>query len=164
MSSTGKYSATFNTSVVIVLSQLGYLEDAVELFREVELPLPVVEEVGLKKDSVYFRLKSLINRGLLKVEKVEKSFVGLGTGESSVIYLALIKGKVAVLDDKKARKLARQLEVPVIGTLSILKGLRKKGVLKETPSELYTKLIRLKFRVDRKILEKVLENDSSESC
>ncbi len=69
--------------------------------------------------------------------------------------IALIKGKVAVLDDKKARKLARDLGVTVMGTLALLKRLHQEGKLKESVEELYIKLTGLKFRVERHIFSKI---------
>jgi len=114
-----------------------------------------MKELSVKKDEAYLKIKELVDKKLIKLEEIEKEFPGLGKGESSTIFVALVKGKVAVLDDKKARKLARGLGITVLGTLTLLKRLYQKGKLKESPEELYIKLTRLKFRVERRIFNKI---------
>lgn len=113
-----------------------------------------MKELSVKEKEAYFRIKELVDRKLITLEEVEKDFPGLGKGEST-IFIALIKGKVAVLDDKKARKLARDLGVTVMGTLALLKRLHQEGKLKESVEELYIKLTGLKFRVERHIFSKI---------
>jgi len=48
-----------------------------------------------------------------------------------------MRNKIVVLDDKRARRLARELGLGIIGTLSILKKLHEGGLLVETPSIMY---------------------------
>ena len=152
---TKKFSAVFDTSVLIILTKLGYLDDAFNFFNKIEVPSAVVKELSVKENEAYFRIKELVDRKLITLEEVEKDFPGLGKGESSTIFIALIKGKVAVLDDEKARKLARDLGVTVMGTLALLKRLHQEGKLKESVEELYIKLTGLKFRVERHIFSKI---------
>ncbi|MEQ9715620.1 MAG: hypothetical protein ACTSSP_03195 [Candidatus Asgardarchaeia archaeon] len=68
-----------------------------------------------------------------------------------------MKNKVIVLDDKKARKLARDLGLEVIGVLSILKKLYEKRILREPPSFLYKRLIDLGFYTDKKTFDKIFK-------
>jgi len=54
----------------------------------------------------------------------------LGRGESAVLTWALAHpGSVAILDDFKARSLAQELEIPLIGTLGIVVRAKKAGLL-----------------------------------
>jgi len=117
-----------NASPIIVLVKLGILNQALNLFCEVEVPSGVLEELERKKDEVYQELMRAIGEGGIRVEGFKKRLPRLGLGESSVILLALTRGKIAVLDDKQARRLARELGLEVIGTLSILKKLYENGV------------------------------------
>lgn len=99
-----------------------------------------------------------MRRGLLKVEEVSVPFPRLGVGESSAILVALNKGKVAVIDDKRARRLARELGLEVIGTIAILRELYERGYLKMTIEELYIKLLDLGFYIKKDIYNKIFKN------
>ena len=147
--------AVFNTSPIIVLSKLGLLKDAIDLFGEVEVSSGVIEELSRKKNKVYQELMEAISEGKVRLEDVRKRLPRLGLGESSTIFLALIKNKTAVLDDRKARRLARELGLDVIGTLSILKKLYDKGVISETPNMIYKRLIEIGFYIDKKLFDKI---------
>lgn len=102
------------------MAKLGLLEKAFSLFSEVEIPHGVLEEVERKRDEVYQELTRLIAEGRIRVEKIRKRLPRLGLSESSAILLALVKNKIIVIDDKRARRLARELGLEVIGILSIL--------------------------------------------
>lgn len=155
----GSLRVVLNTSPLIVLSKLGLLELALtELFYEAQIPQGVLSELGRKDDAVYHLVKDLVRRGLLKVEEVSVSFPRLGVGESSAILVALNKGKVAVIDDKRARRLARELGLEVIGTIAILRELYERGYLKMTIEELYIKLLDLGFYIKKDSYNKIFKN------
>jgi predicted nucleic acid-binding protein len=101
----------------------------------------------------------LVERGLIRVEEVSRSLPRLGLGESSAILLALEKGKIVVLDDKRARRLARELGLEVIGTLSILKRLYEMGALKMSIEAVYVRLLEIGFYVKRDLFNKVFNRD-----
>ncbi|MCD6508924.1 MAG: hypothetical protein J7L11_00820 [Thermoprotei archaeon] len=56
-----------------------------------------------------------------------------------------MRSKIVVLDDKRARRLARELGLETIGTLSILKKLHEEGLLVETPSVIYRRLVEIRI-------------------
>ena len=147
----------FNTSPLIVLAKLNLLEKAIEVLGEVEIPKGVLEEIKVKEDQVQVKVIRLIKAGKICVEDVKRRFPRLGTGESSAIVLALMKRKIVVLDDRRARKIARELGLEVIGTLSILRRLYKVNVLKKKPNSLYKHLVRIGFYIDRKTFNKIFE-------
>ena len=146
-----------NTSPIIVLVELGILSETLNLFSEVEVPSGVLEELERKKDEVYQELTRAISEGRIRVEDVKRRLPRLGLGESSAILLALTRGKIVVLDDKRARRLARELGLEVIGTLSVLKKLHESGALAETPSTIYRRLIEIGFYIDKKLFDKVFQ-------
>ncbi len=150
-----------NTSQLIILSKLGILKKALELFDEVEIPSGVLEEISRKKNQVYREVMRYISERLLYVEDVKRRLPRLGLGESSAILLALNKNKIVALDDKNARRLARELGLEVIGTLSILKKLYEEGALAETPSSIYRRLIELGFYIEKKLFDKIFEDKTS---
>ncbi|MEM4971880.1 MAG: hypothetical protein QXE01_11595 [Sulfolobales archaeon] len=146
-----------NTSPIIALVKLGVLNEALKLFSEVEVPSGVIEELERKKDEVYRELMRVISEGRIHVEEVKRRLPRLGIGESSAIFLALEKDKIVVLDDKKARRLARELGLEVLGTISILKKLYEDGVLMETPNSMYRRLVEIGFYIDKKLFDKIFQ-------
>jgi len=146
-----------NTSPIIVLVKLGILNEVLNLFSEVEVPSGVLEELGRKKDEVYRELKGAINEGRISVEGFKRRLPRLGLGESSAILLALTKDKIAVVDDRRARRLARELGLEIMGTLSILKKLYENEVLTETPNMIYRRLVGIGFYIDRRLFDKVFQ-------
>ena len=152
---TGKSSVALDASAIILLSKLGYLKEILGLFDNIEVCPAVLGEIGRKKDSVYFEFMDMLKSNKIKIEDIEHRFPSLGAGESSTIYLGLLKKKPIVLDDKRARRLARELGLVVIGTISLLKRLYELGKLKEKPEELYIRLRQLRFRIKREIFEKI---------
>lgn len=147
--------AVLNTSPIIVLTRLNLLEEAIKLFDEVEIPRGVLKELERRKDDVYEKVLRLINENKVKLEDIEHVFPRLGLGESSTIILALKHNKITVLDDRKARRLARELGLEVIGSLAILRRLIDKGVIKENPELLYIKLVEIGFYIDHKTYNKI---------
>ena len=53
----------------------------------------------------------------------------LGAGELATIELAGAGGRVAVLDDRDARRVARKRGVPLTGTVAILVRLKQVGAI-----------------------------------
>ncbi len=153
----GSLRAVFNTSPIIVLAKLGVLSSALKLFSEVEVPSGVLEELERKRDEVYQELIRAINEGSVRVENIRRRLPRLSVGESSAILLALARNKIVVLDDKRARRLARELGLEVIGTPSILKKLHEQGILAEPPSTIYRRLIEIGFYIDKKLFNKIFQ-------
>jgi uncharacterized protein len=80
----------------------------------------------------------------------------LDKGEASVIALALeIENSVIIIDEKKGRKIAKNLNLEVIGSLKVLLIARKKGVI----SRIYPILQELgsqNFRFSKKLVTQAL--------
>ncbi len=80
--------------------KLGILNEALNLFSEVEVPSGVLEELEERRDEVYQELTRAIDEDRMHVENVKRRLPRLGVGESSAILLALTKGKIVVLDEE----------------------------------------------------------------
>ncbi|MBW2367948.1 MAG: hypothetical protein JRH15_08685 [Deltaproteobacteria bacterium] len=80
---------------------------------------PALKYVDEMIDSKIFSLATLSR----KAHKVFLGLIGhLGKGEASCIASAKIQSGIVVTDDRAARKICRQLEIPVTGTVGILKA------------------------------------------
>ncbi len=142
-----------DSSVIIAfikLDLLYLLED-----YDVVIPESVFEEVVVKEGSrdliSSFNVRSAENNELL--ERLKER---LGKGESEVIVLAVEQQSTAVLDDQTARKMARELEVKVEGTLGLLIRAKRQGKIREI-KPLLDKLIDEDFRISKKLYNKALD-------
>jgi len=68
-----------------------------------------------------------------------------------------MRNKIVVLDDKRTRRLARELGLETIGTLSIPKKLYEEDLLVKTPNAIYRRLVEIGFHIDKKLFDKVFE-------
>jgi len=86
-----------------------------------------------------------------------ESFVDLG--EASTIALALeIDNSIAILDDLKARKLAKKLNMKMTGTLGVIINAKKRNIISST-NEVLDKLKNTGFRISKELEKELLKYD-----
>ena len=153
--------AVVNSSPLIFLAKINRLDLLNKLFDEVIIPKAVYEEAVLngKRDKT----EIIKNLNWIKVEEVKNrrlinflmNFIDYG--ESEVIAYAVENNiDLVVLDDKDARKIAREFDLKVIGTLGILIISKKKGYINEL-KPIIEKLVDNNFRISKKLLRRILE-------
>ena len=162
-----KAKVVLNSSVIIALSRLKMLMNLKRIFDELIVPRAVYEEVCIRGSGLVGdkELREAVESGVIVVQDVKnKEFVEelrakLSIGEAEVIALAVeTKANYVVLDDKIARKTAKEKGLNVIGTLRVLKILQDKGVIsKETSIELIKKLRKHGFRISETVIRKLLK-------
>lgn len=122
-----------NASPVITMAKAGYLWLFERLAPTILIPEAVVVEILAAPASDPAR--KAIEDGWghrIPPVRVPNSILewGLGSGESAVLATALeIRDSVAVLDDAAARKCARALSVPLMGTLGAVLRARRLGLI-----------------------------------
>ena len=105
-----------DASPLIALERIGRLDLIREVFGVVVVPPAVVRELGPTTAPAW-----VVERALTKLIDARVRAARLDPGESEVIALALeLGGRRVVLDDQPARRLARDLGLPVIGTEGVL--------------------------------------------
>ena len=164
-------TAVFNTSPLIFLARLGYLEKTLSLlFQMVAIPKKVIKEISAKDDKANEKVLKIknhsnVNFGLAtKLVKLYKALnERLGQGESEAIALAVeLNADVVILDDFAARKAAMELGLKVKGTLGIIKKLLEENKIKiEDINKLYETLKKIGFRVRREIFKNIFESSVS---
>ncbi len=155
----------FNTSPIIFLYKLGYLNLARNLFDDIYIPTSVYTEIGEKRDDLKTLVEGFIKGGTFKQREIKLTniFHGLnrriGMGESEAIVLAIeLEADYVILDDFVARKEAVRLGLNVKGTLGIIRKLMTdKHIEVIALDDLYERLKRIKFRVKRDIFNKIFE-------
>jgi predicted nucleic acid-binding protein len=122
-----------NASPVITLTKAGHLDLLTQLADDVLVPEAVVME--LLDASADGPARQAIERGWGKrlpaiIIPVSILEWGLGVGETSVLAATLQHREcTAILDDAQARKCARALGMPVIGTLGVVLRAKRQGYL-----------------------------------
>ncbi len=119
-----------NSSVIIALSSLGYINKLKPLFKEVVVAKAVYEEIcSVGKGLVgSFELEEAAKSCLIEVKDAKNQLLvtalldPLAIGEAETIVLAVEEcADGVVLDDKAARSRAIAMKLNVIGTLRILR-------------------------------------------
>ncbi|KKD37955.1 MAG: DUF3368 domain-containing protein [Limnoraphis robusta] len=123
-----------NTSPLIVLFKSELIDLLPRLFTEIWVPEAVwceVVEAG-KTDAASKQLPTVswVKRVSVATISPRISSWGLDAGESEVLSLTLENPDYrAIIDDAAARRVARTLEIPVLGTVGILLLAKKRGLI-----------------------------------
>lgn len=124
-----------NSSPVIHLTvALGGLDALPALYGRVLVPAPVLRELeaGAELDDTARRLRTAPDIEVYALATgVSPLLAGeLDLGEAAVIQLALdLPGATVVLDDLKARRVARRSSIPMTGSLGVLLHAKRRGKL-----------------------------------
>ncbi len=125
-----KERAVADSTCLIALERIGQLDLLRQVFVSLFAPPAVQAEFGISVDWLVIRPVS--DLGTLAALRTQ-----LDEGEAQVIALTVeLDGILAVLDDKKARRVARQMSLRVIGTLGVLLRAKRKGAIAELKSSL----------------------------
>jgi predicted nucleic acid-binding protein len=113
-----------DTSCFIVLSKIGQLEILQQLFGNIITTPEIADEFG---ESLPDWVEVVAAKDKYKQQLFE---IQVDKGESSALALALEIGKsLLIIDDYKARKLAKTLNIDYIGTIGIIILAKHKGII-----------------------------------
>ncbi len=141
-----------------IIDQLQILN---KLFDEVKIASAVWEEITLIKTSEFYN--SIIQYFGSRIENIngfnELSFImDYGESESVILYKEL-NADFLLIDDKKARDIAENLNIKCIGTLGILSFAKRKGIIKEL-RPLYMSLLTNNRYYSLQLINMVLEKNN----
>lgn len=156
----------FNSSPLIFLGRLSFLDVFLNSLDEFYLPIFVAEEIGAKSDKACQQLQVLIESD--KIAAMEIKLISLanslnmrlGRGESEAIALGIeLETDYIILDDFAARKEATRLGLNVKGTLAVIRKLQTDGKITISSLEqFYQDLIAINFRVKRSLFDAIFED------
>ena len=113
-----------NSSCLIVLDAIGRLDLLQQLLGTITIPAAVVVEFGSPLPE-WISAEPVRNSATVKSLELQ-----LGPGESEAIALAgELSADRIILDDKKARRIARQLNLPVTGTVALMIQAKQHGLI-----------------------------------
>ncbi|HXB22701.1 MAG TPA: hypothetical protein VNV88_15045 [Candidatus Solibacter sp.] len=154
-----------DSSPLIILAKLNCFDFLRELYSQLCISTEVYEEVvitgaGLPGASQvaasgWIEVRSIHNPATLSAARKK---LGLGVGELSTIILGQELGAQAVLlDDFKARELAKKEGLSVRGTVGILETLHRQGHVSDLRLK-FQQLIMHNVYIDRRILDRRLRS------
>lgn len=140
------------------LGRLGILED-----YEITIPEEVRREIAEGEREEYISIKKYVREGVIKVDRVEMLENlpnSLHEGEKAAISLALRKkAKIVLLDERKARVIARLYGLTPRGMIGILREEYLQGRMdKEELKKLVFRLIKKGYRIKEEIISEFLES------
>jgi predicted nucleic acid-binding protein len=123
-----------NTSPLQYLHQTGLLHLLPDHYGQVSVPHAVIDELERGR-AIGIALPIVTQLPWVIVKKPQRPILlplagGLGAGESEVLALAgEMDNPIVVLDDRRARRYARLLNITITGTLGILLKAKQTGSL-----------------------------------
>ncbi|MCW5314415.1 DUF3368 domain-containing protein [Nostoc sp. KVJ3] len=156
----------FNSSPLIFLSRLEFLDIFLDSADEFYLPNFVAEEISAKSDAASQQVKALIDADKILVKEIQllslanRLNIRLGRGESEAIALGTeLQTDYIILDDFAARKEATRLGLNVKGTLAVIKKLQVDGKITiSSTDQLYQDILAMNFRVKRSLLNTIFSD------
>jgi len=136
-----------NSSPLIFLSKINKLILLRDLFKRITIPEQVKNEVLFESKEGYHPIKEAIEKKWIIVENPKNDVeLGIGKGENSAINLAREKNEGLIIDDLRAVKIAKSLNIDFVRTTDILLLAFKKGLInKEETTRLFDELIKNKY-------------------
>lgn len=157
--------AVSNSSVLIALSSIGQLSILTQRFPDgILLPQAVwyeVVETGAGRAgatdvaaglNVWLTVQNVQNKTLISLLQQD-----LDNGEAEAIALLLEQSSDALLlDEKKARQVARRMTLPILGTLGLLVWAKRQGVIVDLQEQLDALRTVAKFRLSQQVYNEAL--------
>lgn len=141
-----------NTSCLIILDNINSLDILQKLYQHIYLTEEVAEEYGKPLES-WMNIITVKDKNYLRILNTT---VDLGEASTIALALEMAEDNVMILDDLKARKLAKQLQLKFTGLLGILLKAKQQKIISSV-AEILTQLKSVNFRVSEKLEKEVLK-------
>ena len=139
-----------DTSTLILFQKIEQFDLLKKVYGELITTPEIAEEYGDKLPD-WIKTESVSDK---KYQEFLETQVDVG--EASAIALAKdYENVLLLLDDLKARKLAKRLNLKMTGTLGIIHRAKQKGII-EKVKPLINRLISTDFRISKKIIKEIL--------
>jgi predicted nucleic acid-binding protein len=151
-----------NATPLINFASISRLDILKSLFTEIVIPQAVYSETVEAGFPNSETILNGIKAGWLKVKPVEEMpesiTLELDAGEREVIALALSEQKPrVVLDERRARKVAQELGLNVIGTLGILILAKQNRIITQVKPLLDAMMTEAQYWVNESLYHNVLQ-------
>lgn len=149
-----------NSSPLIALARVGWLNLLASLFQRILIPPEVHHEVTVAGSGLP-GADEVSKAGWIEVApgrppanpSLDRACEGLGAGERGAILLARsLPADLILLDESKARRVAREAGLPTMGCLGVLEAGARKGLVLDL-RPVYIDLLRQGVRFDIRLLQ-----------
>lgn len=124
-----------NTSPIINLACIGRLGLLPDLYGDIVVPPAVFSEITAVlpdapgaadvRTATWIKQQSIVNRPLVAALRL-----GLDAGEAEAIACALqVKAKLLLIDERRGRRAAQELGLPVMGLMGVLLVAKNRGMV-----------------------------------
>jgi len=146
-----------DSTTIITLLNIQRIDILENIFDEILIPSKVYDEICIKEDIIlnptFFIKKSIKDQVLYKL--LSRS---LDAGESEAIVLATQMNLTLIIDEKKGRKIAKNMGISMIGLLGILLLGHKKNYLSYNDTlQVYSAIQKVNFRVSQRLEQRFFE-------
>ena len=150
-------TVVLDTGPVISLSIIDKVDLLTHLFDKIFIPNAVWEELNRSEFFQDFpKIKSFFESRVKSINRFNELILITDYGESeSMLLYKELAADFLVIDDKKARSFAEELEINCIGTLSVLIKAKEKGLITDL-KPIFENLIQNKRYYSKSVLNKIL--------
>ena len=145
-----------DSTTIITLLNIERIDILESIFEQVLIPSKVYNEVCINDitlHSSFFIQKKIKDKTLYKL--LSKS---LDAGESEALVLATEMELALLIDEKKGRKIAQNMGIPIMGLLGVLLlAYKKKHLTHDETIEVYHTIKEANFRVSKRLEERFFE-------
>jgi predicted nucleic acid-binding protein len=139
-----------DTSCLILLNKIDELNILKDNYNKVYITPEIANEFNLEIPE-WIEIIEVRNRTLQLLFQNS-----LDLGESTALSLAFeIPDSIVILDDLKARKVARNLGLKITGTIGVIVNAKLKGTIPSV-KEILDKIIKTDFRINAKIINEAI--------
>lgn len=157
-------TVVLDTGPVISLSIIDKLDILTHLFDKIFIPNAVWEELNRSEFFQDFpQIKSFFEGKVKSISRFNELILITDYGESeSMLLYKELAADFLMIDDKKARSFAEELEINCIGTLAVLIKAKEKGLITEL-KPIFENLLQNKRYYSKSVLNKILsrQNEST---
>lgn len=119
-----------NTTPLITLAGIELLELLPRLYGEIWAPRVVVDEYQVKAPPTEPDLTQASWLKVIDGVSIDPTLPLLDAGEAAALSLAQMSGaRLVLLDERKARRIATRMGLPIAGTLAVLLRAKQQGII-----------------------------------
>ena len=141
-----------NTSCLIILDNIDRLDILQKLYQRIYLTEEVAQEYGKPLEN-WMTVIPVNDKNYLRILNTS---VDLGEASTIALSIQMTDDNVMILDDLKARKLAKQLQLKFTGLLGILLKAKQQNIINSV-SQIIEQLRSINFKISEKLEKEVLK-------
>lgn len=150
-----------DTTAISNLTQINQLELLEKIYRRIIIPKDVHDEL-LALNNFGIPIQKILKQEWIEIKKVssgtllEKFLAELDQGEAEAVLAIELKADYLLIDEKLGRRIARENQIPIIGTLGVLLKSKKMGLIGSMQEQMDA-LRKIGFWINTDLYHKMLD-------